>query len=242
MTKQFFTMGVFLGLGIFACVGGVPGWAADQRPFEFTDLEVGLSSAPMPKIKEYTTDGIGTKTEFDWQGERSAGLSGNVIAMRGAATANGGWEFGLGVSVSNYDITPNSYAVDGNAYNNGSGQKLYYRTAGIEVLGGYEYGVVNNNDFSAFIEMTPLIGVGPAWAENAEYANGAYETKRGTGWYADVGLRLAAFITEQRWIYGVTLSLIDHTSQIKMSFPGYKSTLELNGIGFGAGVVAGYRY
>jgi hypothetical protein len=244
MSFQFLTTGFMWRSGICMALSSACLWAMDERPYDFDDLLLSASSAPVPKVKENTTDSSGVTTHYDWEGERSNGLEFTLAGKQGTTLeSSGGWEYGIAVNVGNYNITPQSYVVAGNSYSNGSTNMLYYRTLGIDVLGGYEYGLVDADDFHGFVEVTPILGLGLAQADNEVQVNGTYSRKTGIGEYVDIGLRLGAFITESRWIYGVAITYQASLGMVKISMPGGNSSnLHFVASGLGFGFAAGYRF
>jgi hypothetical protein len=225
-------------------VGLGAGWAAEERPLEFRNLLIGFAGSPTPDVTEDSKDASGTTTSYDWSGKRSMGYQVSALVLQGEGGEDGGWEFGGGIAVANYDITPGSFVVAGSSYNNASSSTLHYRTLGLNVLGGYEYGLIDIDDFRGFVEVTPILGAGVAWADNEIHsATGGYDKKTGVGAYFEYGLRVGAYITESRWIYGINAFYMGGTSTVKMDFSGgYSSTLRLDRNGFGAGAAAGYRF
>jgi len=245
MSNQFLTLLPLGRCGLCCALLGVgAGWSAEERPFEFQNLLIGLAGSPSPSVTENSKDASGTTTSYDWSGKRSVGVQASALVLAGTGAAEGGWEFGGGVSFATYDITPNSFTVAGASYNNASSSTLHYRTVGVNVLGGYEYGLIDIDDFRGFVEVTPILGAGIAWADNEIHgATGGYDKKTGVGAYVEYGLRVGAYITETRWIYGVNAFYMGGTSSVKMDFTGgYSSTLRLDRSGFGAGAAAGYRF
>jgi hypothetical protein len=219
-------------------------WAVDERPYDFTDLIVGVASSPVPKVKEDTTDSQGVTTHYDWGGERENGVAFTVIGQQGTSLeSQGGWEWGIGVVGANYNITPTSYAVAGQTFANGSTASLYYRSFGVRLVGGYEYGIVDMDEFRGIVEIGPFLGGGLVSADNEVQVNGAYTKSNGLGGYVDFGLYLGAYITEAHWIYGVTCTYEASFGTVKMNTPGgYSSTLHFNSSGVGFGLAAGYRF
>jgi hypothetical protein len=245
MSIQFLTTGFMLRSGM-CCVAltSASVWAVDERPYDFQDLILDVSSAPVPKVKENTTSPASGTTHYDWDGTRANGLEFSLVGKEGTSLqSTGGWQYGLALNVGNYNITPTSYTVAGTSYNNGSGDKLYYRTLGVDLVAGYEYGIVDMDDFTGIVEVTPILGVGLAEADNQVQSNGVYSKKTGIGEYFDIGLRVGAYITEMRWIYGINVTYQANLGVVKMSMPGgYNSTLHFVASGVGFGFAAGYRF
>jgi hypothetical protein len=245
MSIQFLNTGPMLRSGLCVLALGSGGaWALEERPYDFSDLIVGVSSSPVPKVKEDTTDGQGTTTHYEWGGTRSNGVAISLTGKQGTSLeSQGGWEWGIGIVGSNYNITPTTYAVNGQNYANGSTSSLHYRSFGGHLLGGYEYGIVDMDEFRGIVEVGPYVGGGLISADNEVYSNNAYTKKNGFGAYVDFGAYLGAYITEAHWIYGLTCTYQASFGTVKMNMPGgYSSTMHFTSSGVGFGLAAGYRF
>lgn len=72
---------------------------------------------------------------------------------------------------------------------------------------------------------------------------GGIEQERGVGWYWEAGVRVGAYITERRFIYGFNVSYSYGSSRVDMDFPGgFSSEMKLTRNGLGIAGVAGYRF
>ena len=220
-------------------------WAVEERPYDFSDIIVGVSTSPVPKIKEDTTNPQGVTSRYQWDGTRSNGVAFTITGQQGTSLeSKGGWEWGIGLIGSNYNITPTSYAVNGQTFANGSSASLHYRSIGGHLVGGYEYGIIDMDDFRGIVEIGPFIGGGMISADNEVYQlNGEYTKKNGYGAYFDLGCYLGAYITEAHWIYGLTCTYQASFGQVKMNMPGgYTSNMHFTSSGVGFGLAAGYRF
>lgn len=253
MTKPFMTLAAKVGMG--GCLGlaaMAPAMAEDLKvvDFDYFRLQATLSVVAAPEVTEKSKDSAGTTTKYDWNGNRDNGFQASVTALFGRGTTNGGegWQWGAELAFGNYDITPADFTVNGAVITNGSNTDLYYRTVGLNLLGGWQLGVTDLDEFTGFIEIMPHLGGGLAFANNevntaASGSPAVYEKGNGTGFYWEAGLRIGAYITERRLIYGVNISYAYSASSINMDFPGgFTSDLQLNRRGFGIGGVAGYRF
>ena len=253
MTKPFMTLAAKVGMG--GCLGlaaMAPAMAEDLKvvDFDYFRLQASLSVAAAPNVTEDSQDSSGTNTKYEWNGIGDTGFQAAVTALfgRGTTTGGEGWQWGAELVFGNYDITPTDFSVNGNVINNGSGKNLYYRTIGVNVLGGWQWGVTDLDEFTGFIEVMPHLGGGIAFADNeintaATGTPAVYEQGSGSGLYWEAGLRLGAYITERRFIYGVNISYAYSGSRVDMDVPGgFSSELHLTRSGFGIGGVAGYRF
>ena len=253
MTKPFMTLAAKVGMG--GCLGlaaMAPAMAEDLKvaDFDYFRLQASLSAVAAPTVTERTKDSAGITTEYDWNGSRDTGFQAAVTALfgRGTTTGGEGWQWGAELVFGNYDITPSDFTVNGSVINNGSGTDLSYRTIGINVLGGWQMGITDLNEFTGFIEIMPHLGGGFAFADNetntaATGSPAVYEKGSGTGMYWEAGLRLGAYITERRYIYGFNISYAYSGSAVDMDVAGgFSSKLDLTRRGFGLGGVFGYRF
>ena len=213
-------------------------------------LSFSLLLPPSPKVTERATAGDGTQTNYRWRDpSQSFGYGLEVASLNGVGHPWGGWVWGVALSGDDYDITPGSYSVDGGgSFANTSPDKLHYRTLGVTVLGGYEYGI-NGADgpgegISGFVLILPELTGGAAWTDDEQQsAAGTYSRERHTGSYYQVGLRLGGYLTEEDWIYGVEVEGLIGRAKAHLSFPGSTSSdlvLKQQGVGFG--LTAGYRF
>ena len=94
------------------------------------------------------------------------------------------------------------------------------------------------------ITVDAFLGGGLAFAENELHTvGGSYERANGTGGYYETGLKVGAYITEQRWIYGLNVTYTFGQGQVGMDFGGgYSSKLNLDREGFGITGLMGYRF
>jgi hypothetical protein len=244
--------GLVLGLGLVGCLRPPASSAADLalEDVPFSDLELSLLLPPSPKVTERATAGDGTQTNYRWRDPgQSFGYGLEVATLNGVGHPWGGLVWGAALGGADYDITPGSYSVDGGgSFANTSSDKLHYRTLGVTVLGGYEYGI-NGDDqpgegISSFLMILPLVTAGAAWTDDEQHnVNGSYTRERHTGSFYQVGLRIGGYLTEQDWIYGVSVEGLIGRAKAHLSFPGSTSsdlTLKQQGVGFG--LTAGYRF
>jgi hypothetical protein len=241
---------VAMQVGMGGCLGLMalaPAVAEDLKvaDFDYFRLQASFSAVAAPDVTENTKASGGTNTEYEWNGGRESGYQAAITALFGRGTPGGeGWQWGAELVYGHYDITPSDFTVDGVVFNNDSGAELTYRTIGINVLGGWQWGMSDLEEFTGFIELMPHLGGGMAFAENEVHdSNGSYARETGTGIYWEAGLRFGAYITERRLVYGVNVSYAYSASSIDIDFPGgYSSELDFKRHGFGIGAVAGYRF
>jgi hypothetical protein len=235
--------GTILLAGLLAA----PAWSAEfEQTVPFTDLYLSYGVTRSPTVEERTDTPAGAGTTYDWKHQKdNVGQRAAVGAQSGVGHDWGGIVWGGELAGTQHDITPELYLVSGAELPNTSGATLRYRTAGLTLFAGYEFGVTGEQDeISAFLTITPVVGGGGAWADNElHYANGTYERRRGSGWYVEYGVRVGFFITEQRWMLGLNAEYLAGTGKVSMDFPGgYSSELTLDRDGFGGNLIAGYRF
>ncbi len=243
--------GLVLGAGLIGVLAP-SAQAADPlfADVDFHDLLLGFVLPPSPKVTERATANDGTQTNYRWRDPgQSFGYGGEVGMICGTGHPWGGLVWGAMLSGVDYDITPGTYSVDGGGtVANTSPDKLHYRTLGVTLMGGYEYGI-NSNDglgdgISSFVMVLPLIAGGAAWTDDEQHnLSGSYVRERHTGSYYQFGLRLGGYLTERDWIYGVVVDGLIGRARAQLSFPGNISselTLKQQGVGFG--LIAGYRF
>jgi hypothetical protein len=244
--------GLVLGFGLVSCLCPSASSGADllSENVPFSDFELSLLLPPSPKVTERATAGDGTQTNYRWRDPgQSFGYGLEVASLNGVGHPWGGVVWGAALSGADYDITPGSYSVDGGgSFTNTSPDKLHYRTLGVTVLGGYEYGI-NGDDhpgegISGFLLILPELSGGAAWTDDEQQsAGGTYTRERHTGSYYQVGLRVGGYLTEEDWIYGVVVEALIGRAKAHLSFPGSTSSdlvLKQQGVGFG--LTAGYRF
>ncbi len=252
MSKMpFMTVAKTMGIGCLGLAAWAPIAAEDLKvaDFDYFRLQASLGVVAAPEVNETAKNASGSSTEYEWNGNRDSGYQAAITAIFGRGTPAGeGWQWGTELVFGHYDITPSDFTVDGLVINNGSDAELTYRTFGINVMGGWQWGMTDLDNFTGFIELMPHLGGGIAFANNevntAAAGNPAvYEEESGTGFYWEAGLRFGAYITEKRLLYGVNLTYAYSASTIDMDFPGgFTSELDLKRHGFGIGAVAGYRF
>ena len=248
MSKPSMTLATMVGVG--GCLGLVmaaPAAGEDLKIAEFNyfRLQASIGAVEAPEVEEDTKDGAGTSTSYEWNGGRESGYQAAITGLFGRGKlGDGGWQFGAEFVMGFYDITPEDFTVDGGVFNNGSGGELRHRTYGINLLGGWQWGLTDLDEFTGFVEILPHIGGGIATAESEVHnSNGSYSRESGSGGYFEAGLRLGAYITEKRMIYGLNVSYAYSYSEVDIDFPGgFSSELELKRHGFGIAGVVGYRF
>lgn len=249
MSKQpFMTLAMTVGIG--GCLGlttAAPALGEDLKiaEFDYIRLQASIGAVESPEVEESSNDNNNVNTNYEWNGGRESGYQAALTLLMGRGKmGGGGWQWGGEFVFGTYDITPSSFSVDGASFTNGSPSELNYQTIGINLLGGYQWGLTDITEFTGFIEFIPHIGGGIAFAENEVHTlNGAYEKERGIGAFWEVGARLGAYITERRFIYGVNISYAYGTADVDMDFSGgFSSELEITRQGFGIAGVAGYRF
>jgi hypothetical protein len=237
-------------IGIGGCLGllvGVRADGADQKiaEFDYLRIQASFGAVASPEIEEDSRDGAGTTTTYEWNGMRESGYQAALTALVGRGILGGeGWQWGAELVFGSYDITPDDFSVGGGINKNSSGSELSHRTFGVNLVGGWQWGMTNLSEFTGFVEVMPHIGAGLAWADNeVNTGGGNYVMETGTGAYWEIGLRVGAYITERQFIYGVNVSYAYGSAEVDMDFPGgYSSELVLERHGFGIGAVAGYRF
>jgi hypothetical protein len=247
MSKPLKTLASKLGVGgVLGLAALAPALAEDLKvaEFDFIRLQASIGAVEAPDVEEDSTDSNGTNTNYEWNGGRESGIQATITAMFGRAKlGEGGFEWGVELAFSNFNITPSDYTTNGSIANNGSTADLTHRTVGINLLGGWQWGLNDLDDFSGFVEIVPHVGGGVAFTQSEVFDNGTYVRDTGTGYYIEAGLRLGAYITEKRFIYGVNVSYAYAYSEADIQFSGgYDSELTLKRHGFGIAGVAGYRF
>lgn len=248
MSKPVMNLATMVGVG--GCLGLVivaPASGEDLKiaEFDYIRLQVSVGAVEAPDIKEDTKDGAGVNTNYEWNGARESGYQAAITALFGRGKlGEGGWEWGAEFVLGFYDITPNDFTVNDVIFTNGSNADLRHNTYGVNLLGGWQWGISDLEEFTGFVELLPHIGGGLATAESEVHnTNGSYSRESGSGAYFEAGLRLGAYITERRFVYGVNVSYAYGYSKIDIDFPGgVSSELELKRHGFGIAGVVGYRF
>lgn len=228
----------FCGLSVL-CSGG---HAAEGDGTPFHTLLVGFAGVPTPDVTEDSKSG-GTTTSYEWKDVKSLGFQGSVTLLNGKIRRDGGFVWGGDLVVSSYNITPGSYEVDGARFNNSSTGDLAYRTVGVNVVAGYQYGMTTENGLTGYLMVLPFIGGGAAWASSEVQTTNGYVKDDGTGTYFQYGVRLGGYLTERRWVYGIEAIYAGGIGKVDVDFSGGASselTFEQSGFGFGG--VAGYRF
>lgn len=213
--------------------------------FHYLTFLVGFGATAAPEVTEYSKDGAGTTTRYDWQGARKTGYQGVATLMCGQTLGDGnGIQCGLDLAFATYDIRPHSFDVGGTNFDNGSPGDLNYRTIGVNLVGGWSYGIRNRDELLTLITIDAFLGGGLAFAENELHTTGgSYERANGTGGYYELGLKAGAYVTEYRWIYGLNVTYTFGQGQVGMDFSGgYSSKLDLQREGFGVTGLMGYRF
>ncbi|MBA3698779.1 MAG: hypothetical protein H0W78_07985 [Planctomycetes bacterium] len=248
MSKSLMTLAMSVGIG--GCLGlftAAPALGEDLKiaEFDYIRLQASIGAVEAPDVEEDSNDNNNVNTNYEWNGGRESGYQAALTVILGRGRmGEGGWQWGGEVVYGHYNITPDSFSVNGTVFSNGSGNELKHQTIGINLLGGYQWGLSDITEFTGFVEIMPHIGGGVAFAENEVHLlNGGYEENRGIGAYWEVGVRVGAYITEQRFIYGFNVSYAYGGAEMDMDFAGgFSSELHITRQGFGIAGVAGYRF
>lgn len=226
----------FLALALFT-----PGFAAD---IPVLDLYASIGSTAGWEVEEHSTAPSGTTTTYEWSGGKNAGLAVSLGIIGGRAYSWGGVVGSFEVTLSDQDITPDNYDVGGVSFPNTSSATLNARTAGARLYAGYEHGIGEDTEgITGHLLLMPFFGGGLLWAENELHAGGNYERQQGQGSYWEAGVRLAGFLSERQWTFGLAIDWAVGSGRVTMDFPGvYRSELDLdrNGVAFTG--IAGYRF
>lgn len=216
--------------------------AVPDTGLPFHDLYVGVGIAPGAEVSEKATNSSGVTTGYDWQGNKDTGVQITVTSLRGRAHQWGGWVWGVEAALGVYDTTPLSYEVGSATFVNDSGADLFYRSLGVNLLGGYEYGIMKEDGLRAFLMILPHVGGGLAMADTEQRSGATYTKDHGFGYYGEYGARFLGCITERSWIGGVSIGFVRSTAKVKVTVDPYESDLTIKRSGVVFGAVAGYRF
>jgi hypothetical protein len=244
MLTAFLSARILRRCGVGALVmAALPLWA-DSQDSSFTLLTAQFGTTPAPSVKETAQSPSGTTTGYNWEGVRRNGLAFDVGARHGVDHDWGGLEWGAELEVANANLRPSDYHVAGGDYINSTGPSLAYRTLGVNLLGGYEWGNPTDDAFHPYFEALPLLGAGLVSAQDdVTDANGNIYRKNARSWYVQYGLRLGAYLTEEQWIYGFTLGAEGGYAKLKFAFPtGDSSTVAYQRFGFTLAAALAYRF
>jgi hypothetical protein len=232
----------------FAAPAAAAAAAEDEKyqpeVFRYLTFLVGLGVTPAPDVTEHYKTSGGT-TRYEWEGARKTGYQGTLSLSCGRTMIEGGGiQFGTELAFATYNITPKTFSTGGASIANTSTSELHYRTTGLNLVAGWEYGLRNLEDLRTYITADIFGGGGLAWAENQRHVGAGAETAKGIGGYFEVGARVGAYLTEQRWVYGVNVSYAYGMGSVSMKFDtaGASSTLDLERSGFGVTGLVGYRF
>jgi hypothetical protein len=228
--------------GVFTAALSAASQAVPDTGLPFHDLYVGVGAAPGATVTETATNPSGASTGYKWQGSKDNGIQVAVTSLNGRAYRWGGWVWGAEVALGLYDITPTGYEIGSASFVNDSNTSLNYRSLGINVLGGYEYGIMKEDGLRAFLMVLPHVGFGAAMADTELRSGSAYTKDHGFGYYGEYGLRLMGCITERSWIGGISIGFVRSTAKVKVTVDPYESDLTLKRSGVTFGAMAGYRF
>ncbi len=246
-SKSFMTMAQLIGIGgALGLTTMAPVLAEDLKiaEFDYIRLQASFGAVAAPNVEEDTTDGI-QNTNYEWNGGRESGYQAALTLLMGRGKmGTGGWQWGAEMVYGHYDITPSGFNTSDGPSSNNDGGDLTHQTIGVNFLGGYQWGLNDLTEFSGFVEIIPHLGGGVAFAENEVHTlTGGIEQESGVGWYWEAGVRVGAYITESRFIYGFNVSYAYGSSEVDMDFPGgFSSEMKLTRNGLGIAGVAGYRF
>lgn len=223
--------------------------AADEDFAEFADgyaykeLRLGLVSMQHLEIEETAESNSGFATDYEWGGVDRRGRSFGIELIGGKAHDWGGFWGGLGLNYAFFDATPSYYKVGPVAYLGSSGQ-LNVRTFMANVSGGYQVGIIPQGRLRVHWEIGPTLGLGFTHAETESVsAYGYAETNGDLGFAFEMGLRTGVYITENRWLLGLTLSATRMWSKVVIdTVDGNQSEVRPESRGFHWGIQAGYRF
>jgi hypothetical protein len=238
-------------LAALLALAALPLAAAERaRPddgFFFSQLAAGATSTPTTDVTERTRSPAGVNTTYAWTGTDQRGVQFTLDSLNGRAHEWGGWVWGAALNALNQETTPDGYDVNGSHYGNGSSATLAYQSLGAAIQAGYEYGLLDEDEgISGYLTIVPFYGLELTRAESeVRSAPGSlsYERASGGGWGYDAGIRLGGYLTEQRWLVGLTLDLRYGRSVTTVDFAdGSRSELTIVRRGVGFGMVGGYRF
>lgn len=237
---------------ITALIAVIGSAAAAERPragdgIPFSQLTVGITSTPTTTVTERTKSAGGVNTTYAWTGNDQRGAQVALNNLNGRAHEWGGWVWGAELNGMTQDITPSGFDVNGTGYTNGSSSTLTYQSFGAALQAGYEYGIHDDDDgISSYLSIVPFYGLELTRAQSEIRTipgSLSYQRSSGNGWGYDAGLRLGGYLTEKRWIFGVTIDVRYGRSVTGIDFAGgshSELTIERSGVGFGA--LGGYRF
>jgi hypothetical protein len=208
------------------------------------DLRVGLGSMANPSsISETITAPNGLKTKYDWQGGANHGKHITLGVTRGTLYKWGGWVYGGRLDYDQTDITPGAYQVNGLGYRP-RGPSLTYRATGIDIDGGYAWASSREpRDLAAYFEVMPFVGAGLVWADTVnQNSSGGFDKTTTNGTFFDYGLRGGAYLTERKFIIGLTVYYTAGEGRTSAHDGAGNDKLKIDYDGFGGGLEAGWRF
>lgn len=208
------------------------------------DWYISFGIADAPKVEEEAS-GAGGDSTYEWRGlEDSVAPRLAIGHLTCSGDARGGWAFGVEGVFTTCDVTPDRYQVGGLTFGNTSNRSLRYSTLGVNVFGGYEFGINSDAEsISTYLLIGPYLGVGGAYGDSeVRDQSGTYQSDSGFGWYVEGGLRAGFFITEKKWLLGCFIDYGLGTSEVDIDFGnGADSTVIYDRQGLTGSLVVGYR-
>ncbi len=219
--------------------------ATSEQEGCFFDLRAGVTRAPSPEVSEETNGSGSGKAVYDWKGGKSLGYEFTLGCVAGHLAKSGGMVFGAQLAYAQYDMSPALFRRNDGTTFVPAGFGLRNRTAGVDIMAGYGWASSRNpDDFAVYLEATPLLGGGGAWADTEGLNLAGQRVKEsGVGYYYEYGVRGGLYFTERHFIVGVTGQYVAGSGQVDIDLPGGgTSKLTLDRDGFGAGLEAGWRF
>lgn len=197
--------------------------AAESPIFRFDDLRVGVAVAPLPEVSEKIRTPSGS-TSLDWPEPSGYGYRGSVLWLTGATRTNHGFVWGLELSYGTYVFGDDLAYTD----------SVTLSQAGVDVLAGWQYGITGQHSLRGHLEVLPFVGTGVGWIDKGANAKGLYR---------EYGLRTGAFLSERRWIAGLTASWVVMSQSLDIDTTSQtRSLLDIQADGFRFGLETGYRF
>ncbi len=180
-------------------------------PYVYQELRFGVVGAPAPTVRQ---------GGHNYSGD-SRGYHFGVTYLHGKAPFNDyfGTVWGAQLSIGSYDV----------ATARSDSQSLTQTM--LDVYYGFQYGIVQTEALRGWGEILPYIGGG------FNKLSGDGPSGQGTG--LETGVRAGAYLTERKWLAGLTADYIYGQSKIT---PDKGASVLTRTNGFAFGVELGYRF
>ena len=224
------------------CAGLVAAETPPEKPeTQAGEFRVLLGIAPAYAVTEEATPrGGGGTTTYEWEGtEENARVLGlQYVRPFGKANVIGQPIFGLELQISNAELKPTSYTVDGSSFSNNLSERITYVAFTPAAILGLRFAEPEDNELGLIGEVQAMVGL--------SLIGGYIESDLGTdgslGYGVDGGVRILLGLKEAGWSGSVIAGVRGGYASISFDQGNPTSDMTLESVGAEVLLAIGHEF